>query len=83
LVWFWVLLFALCRKSFKAFKELSLRCYLVLQYIPLSRKAIIASTRGLFALAGSYLYFGEFPKTVALIGGLITIAGVLFIAFAN
>jgi len=57
--------------------------YLALQYIPLSRKAIIASTRGLFVLAGAYLYFGEFPKTIALIGGLITIIGVLFIAFAK
>lgn len=57
--------------------------YLALQYIPLSRKAIIASTRGLFVLAGAYLYFGEFPKTIALIGGLITIVGVLFIAFAK
>ncbi len=57
--------------------------YLALQYIPLSRKAIVASTRGLFVLAGAYLYFGEFPKTIALIGGLITIVGVLFIAFAK
>ena len=57
--------------------------YLALQYIPLSRKAIIASTKGLFVLMGSYLYFGEFPDTVALIGGFITILGVLFIAFAK
>jgi len=55
--------------------------YLALQYIPLSRKAIIASTRGLFVLAGSYFYFGEFPDTIALIGGMVTIFGVLLIAF--
>ncbi len=57
--------------------------YLALQYIPLSRKAIIASTRGLFVLAGSYLYFGEFPDTIALIGGIVTITGVLLIAFGK
>jgi len=57
--------------------------YLALQYIPLSRKAIIASTRGLFVLAGSYLYFGVFPDTIALIGGMVTIAGVLLIAFGK
>lgn len=57
--------------------------YLALQYIPLSRKAIIASTRGLFVLVGSYLYFGEFPNKIALIGGAITIFGVLFIAFGK
>ncbi|MDC9723203.1 MAG: DMT family transporter [Urechidicola sp.] len=57
--------------------------YLALQYIPLSRKAIITSTRGLFVLQGSYLYFGEFPNTIALIGGAVTIIGVLLIAFGK
>ena len=57
--------------------------YLALQYIPLSRKAIITSTRGLFVLVGSYLYFGEFPNTIALIGGAVTIIGVLLIAFGK
>lgn len=57
--------------------------YLALQYIPLSRKAIIGSTRGLFVLMGSYIYFGEFPKMIALIGGMITIVGVLLIAFGK
>jgi drug/metabolite transporter (DMT)-like permease len=57
--------------------------YLALQYIPLSRKAMIASTRGLFVLAGSYLYFGVFPDVIALVGGLVTILGVLLIAFGK
>ena len=57
--------------------------YLALQYIPLSRKAIVSSTKGIFVLAGSYLYFGEFPKTIALIGGMITIIGVLLITFGK
>ncbi|RLD19226.1 MAG: hypothetical protein DRI69_08790 [Bacteroidetes bacterium] len=57
--------------------------YVALQYIPLSRKAIIASTRGLFVLAGSYVYFGVFPDTIALVGGMVTILGVLLIAFGK
>ena len=57
--------------------------YLALQYIPLSRRAIIASTKGLFVLLGSYLYFGQFPQNIALIGGLVTIVGLLFIAFGK
>jgi drug/metabolite transporter (DMT)-like permease len=57
--------------------------YLALQYIPLSRKAIIGSTRGLFVLIGSYIYFGEFPRIIALIGGMITIFGVILIAFGK
>ena len=40
--------------------------YLALQYIPLSRKAIIDSTRGLFVLVGSYLYFNDFPRPIAI-----------------
>jgi drug/metabolite transporter (DMT)-like permease len=54
--------------------------YLALQYIPLSRKAIIGSTKGLFVLLGSYLYFGQFPKTITLIGGLVTIIGLILIS---
>ena len=57
--------------------------YLALQYIPLSQRAIINSTRGLFVLLGAYLYFNEFPRPIALIGGLITIVGLLLIAFGK
>ncbi|MFK5958215.1 MAG: DMT family transporter [Lutibacter sp.] len=57
--------------------------YLALQYIPLSKKAIIASTKGIFVLLGSYLYFNQFPPTIALIGGFVTIVGLLFIAFGK
>ncbi|WP_456421264.1 DMT family transporter [Lutibacter sp.] len=57
--------------------------YISLKYIPLSHKAIIMSTKGLFVLFGSYLYFGNFPKTIAIIGGFITIIGVLLIAYGK
>jgi len=57
--------------------------YLALQYIPLSRRAIITSTKGIFVLLGSYLYFNQFPPTIALIGGFVTIVGLLFIAFGK
>jgi drug/metabolite transporter (DMT)-like permease len=57
--------------------------YLALQYITSSHRAIISSTRGLFVLLGSYLYFGQFPKAIALIGGFITIIGVLTIAYGS
>ncbi len=57
--------------------------YLALQFIPLSRKAIIGSTKGLFVLVGSYFYFGNFPSTIALLGGLVTIIGVLLISFGK
>ncbi len=34
-------------------------------------------------LLGSYLYFVNFPKAIAIIGGLITIMGVLLIGFGE
>jgi drug/metabolite transporter (DMT)-like permease len=57
--------------------------YLALQYIPLSRRAIIASTKGLFVLLGSYLYFNQFPPIIALAGGLVTIFELLLIALGR
>jgi len=57
--------------------------YISLKFIPLSHKAIIMSTKGLFVLLGSYLYFGNFPRTIAILGGLITIIGVLLIAYGK
>jgi len=57
--------------------------YISLKYMPLSHKAIIMSTKGLFVLFGAYLYFGKFPNAIAITGGLITIIGVLLIAYGK
>lgn len=57
--------------------------YISLKYLALSHKAIIMSTKGLFVLFGSYLYFGDFPRWMAIVGGLITIIGVLLIAYGK
>lgn len=57
--------------------------YMSYQYIQVSRKAIIDSMRGLMVLLGAYLYFGKFPENIAIIGGLISIVGVLFIAIGK
>jgi len=57
--------------------------FLALKYIPLSRRAIISSTKGLFVTLGSFLYFGKFPENITIIGGLISIAGVLLISYGK
>lgn len=57
--------------------------YWALQYIPLSRKAIVGSTKGLFVLLGAYLYFGKFPRPIAVFGGGVSIVGVLLIAYGK
>lgn len=56
---------------------------LALKFIDLSKKSIISSTKSLFVLVGAYLYFGVFPKTFELIGGLLSIMGVLLIIFGK
>ncbi len=56
---------------------------LALQYIDLSKKSIISSTKSLFILVGAYLYFGQFPKTYEILGGILSIMGVLLIIFGK
>jgi len=50
-----------------------------LKYIEVSRKSILSSTKGLFVLLGSFLYFGKFPTKIQIIGGLLSIIGVTLI----
>ncbi len=50
-----------------------------LKYIEVSRKSILSSTKGLFVLIGSYLYFGKFPTELQIIGGILSIIGVSLI----
>ncbi len=52
---------------------------LSLQYIDLSKKSMISSTKSLFILLGAYLYFGKFPKMYEIFGGILSIIGVLLI----
>ncbi len=53
--------------------------YSAIKYIEASRASIISSTKGLFVLFGAFLYFGIFPHALQVVGGLITISGVIFI----
>lgn len=57
--------------------------YNALKYIEVSKKAILSSSRGLFVLVGAYIYFGKLPLTYQIVGGLITIAGVVLITFGK
>jgi drug/metabolite transporter (DMT)-like permease len=57
----------------------SITNYSAIKYIEASRASIISSTKGLFVLFGAFIYFGIFPQPLQVTGGLITIAGVIFI----
>jgi len=54
--------------------------YTAIKYIEASRSAVIGSSKSLFVLLTAYLYFGHLPHYYQLIGGLITVVGVLLIS---
>lgn len=57
--------------------------YSALKYIEASRTMIIQSTRSLFVLAGSMIYLSIMPQSIQLIGGLITIIGVIVMTWGK
>ena len=57
--------------------------YSALRYIEASRTMIIQATRSLFVLVGSMIYLSILPEMLQLIGGLITIAGVIIMTLGK
>lgn len=57
--------------------------YSALKFIEASRTMIIQSTRSLFVLAGSMIYLSILPEMLQLIGGLVTIAGVIVMTWGK
>ena len=54
-----------------------LSVYYSFKYIEASRSSVIQGLKGLFVLIGSFLYFGLIPNTLRLIGGMISVLGVM------
>jgi drug/metabolite transporter (DMT)-like permease len=54
--------------------------YQAIKYIEVGRKSVLGSTKGIFVLLGAYVYFGKFPEIYQVIGGLISISGVILIS---
>lgn len=57
----------------------SISQYNALVYLDASFTAILQNTTGLFVLLGAWVYFGTLPFWYQVIGGLITIAGVVIL----
>lgn len=57
--------------------------YLSFKYIEASRSSIIQSMKGIFVLLGAFLYLGTVPSGIQLIGGMLTVVGVLIVALAQ
>jgi len=60
-----------------------LTVYYSFKYIEASRSSIVQSLKGIFVLAGAYLFFGTFPEKHQLAGGALTILGVLLMTLAR
>ena len=60
-----------------------LTVYYSYNYIEASRSSIVQSLKGIFVLIGAYLVFKTFPLTHQIVGGLITVAGVLGMTLAQ
>jgi len=54
--------------------------YQALKFIEVGRKSVLGSTKGIFVLLGAYVYFGKFPEIYQVVGGLISISGVILIS---
>jgi len=57
--------------------------YLAIKYIEAARATMVRSSRSIFVLIGAYLYFGLFPAGYQVVGGLITIIGIILISFGK
>ena len=53
------------------------------KYIEVGRKSILGSTKGIFVLIGSYIYLDKIPEFYQIIGGIISIIGVVFISLGK
>jgi drug/metabolite transporter (DMT)-like permease len=60
-----------------------LTVYYSFKYIEASRSSIVQSLKGIFVLAGAYLFFGTLPEKHQLAGGALTILGVLLMTLAR
>lgn len=57
--------------------------YSALKYIEASRTMIIQSTRGMFVVVGAIIYLNILPLPMQIVGGSITIAGVVIITLGK
>ncbi|TFH38252.1 MAG: DMT family transporter [Bacteroidia bacterium] len=54
-----------------------------LRYIDASKSTIIQSSKGLFVTIGAWIYFSSVPRSFQIMGGLLTIIGVIILISAR
>lgn len=60
-----------------------LMIYYSFKFIEASRSSIVQSLKGIVVLAGAWLYLGKLPLKHQIIGGLLTVLGVLVMTLAQ
>jgi drug/metabolite transporter (DMT)-like permease len=60
-----------------------LMIYYSFKFIEASRSSIVQSLKGIIVLLGAWIYFGTLPVRHQLIGGLLTVAGVLIMTLSQ
>jgi len=60
-----------------------LTVYYSFHYIEASRSSIVQSLKGIFVLFGAFLFFHTLPDKHQLIGGIITVIGILIMTLAQ
>lgn len=57
--------------------------YMSLKYIEVSKASMVRSVRSLFVLTGAFIYFGTLPSNWQIVGGILTIFGVILISLGR
>ena len=60
-----------------------LASYTAIRNLEVSRVSLIGTSKGVFVLIGAYFVFDKFPSTIQVIGGGITILGVILITLGK
>ncbi|SHF06327.1 EamA-like transporter family protein [Mariniphaga anaerophila] len=60
-----------------------LTVYYSFSFLPASKSSVVQSLKGIFVLVGAYLFFGTLPLKHQLIGGFLTVGGVLIMTLAQ
>jgi drug/metabolite transporter (DMT)-like permease len=60
-----------------------LTIYYSFRYLEASRSSVVQSLKGIFVLLGAYLFFGTLPLAHQLVGGFLTVSGVLVMTLAR
>ncbi|MEZ5010804.1 MAG: DMT family transporter [Bacteroidales bacterium] len=61
----------------------ALSTYSALKYIEASKSTIIQSSKGLFVTIGAFIYFNSIPKSFQVLGGIMTIIGIIILITAR